>query len=150
MQVVYARCAGLDVHKKTSSACVSMSGGGEGAKRQQTRVFRTFTSDFLAGGLVEEQGVTHVAMEATSVRGVLEENVTVTGMVIPDVNILVHAYDLDSHGHERARRWWETTLQQPRPVRLPWVSSLGFIRIANPPRNIDESTRSTGCDRPCS
>jgi toxin-antitoxin system PIN domain toxin len=54
----------------------------------------------------------------------------VSGVLIPDVNMVVHAYDLDSHGHDRARRWWETTLQQPRPVGIPWVSSLGFIRIA--------------------
>ena len=50
-------------------------------------------------------------------------------MLIPDVNILVHAYNSDSRVHDRARRWWETTLQQPRPVGLPWASSLGFIRI---------------------
>lgn len=53
-----------------------------------------------------------------------------SGVLIPDVNILVHAYNLDSRGHDRARRWWEATLQQPRPVGLPWVSSLGFVRIA--------------------
>ena len=47
MQVVYARCAGLDVHKKTESACVSVCEP-EAAKRQQTRVFGTFTCDLLA------------------------------------------------------------------------------------------------------
>ena len=44
MQVVYARCAGLDVHKKTVSACVSVCEP-EAAQRQQTRVFGTFTCD---------------------------------------------------------------------------------------------------------
>ena len=36
MQVVYARCAGLDVHKKTVSACISVCEA-EGAKQQQMR-----------------------------------------------------------------------------------------------------------------
>ncbi|HRZ58438.1 MAG TPA: IS110 family transposase [Candidatus Paceibacterota bacterium] len=67
MQVVYARCAGLDVHKKTLSACVSVCEAG-GAKQQQMRVFGTFTSDLLAlADWLTEHGVTHVAMEATGV-----------------------------------------------------------------------------------
>jgi transposase len=67
MQVVYVRCAGLDVHKKTVSACVSVCEAG-GAKRQQTRMFGTFTQDLLRlADWLKEFGVTHVAMEATSV-----------------------------------------------------------------------------------
>ena len=67
MQVVYARCAGLDVHKKTVSACVSVCEAGE-TKWQKTRVFGTFTRDLLLlVDWLKECGVTHVAMEATSV-----------------------------------------------------------------------------------
>jgi transposase len=67
MQVVYARCAGLDVHKKTVSVCISVWEAG-GDKRQQTRVFGTFTRDLLAlVDWLKEQGITHVAMEATGV-----------------------------------------------------------------------------------
>jgi hypothetical protein len=43
MQVVYERCAGLGVHKKTGSACVSVCES-DGSKKQQMRVFGTFTS----------------------------------------------------------------------------------------------------------
>jgi uncharacterized protein len=50
-------------------------------------------------------------------------------MLIPDINILVYAYDADSSHHERARAWWETTLSGPRPVGLPWAVILGFIRV---------------------
>ena len=67
MQVVYARCAGLDVHKKTVSACVSVCEPGTN-KRQQTRTFGTFTGALLElADWLREQGVTHVAMEATGV-----------------------------------------------------------------------------------
>jgi len=67
MQVVYARCAGLDVHKKTVSACVSVCEVG-GAKWQKTRVFATLTQDLLMlADWLKQCGVTHVAMEATSV-----------------------------------------------------------------------------------
>lgn len=67
MQLMYPRCAGLDVHKKTVSACVSI---GESAptRRRQVRMFGTFTRDLLAlADWLKEQGVTHVAMEATGV-----------------------------------------------------------------------------------
>jgi toxin-antitoxin system PIN domain toxin len=50
-------------------------------------------------------------------------------MLIPDINILVYAYDLHSPQHERARKWWESTLSQTIRVGLPWVTALGFIRI---------------------
>jgi toxin-antitoxin system PIN domain toxin len=51
-------------------------------------------------------------------------------VLIPDVNILLYAYDLDAPQHLLARKWWENTLQQRRPVGLPWAASIGFIRIA--------------------
>jgi transposase len=67
MQVVFARCAGLDVHKKTVSACITVCEGKHG-KQQQTRAFGTFTQDLLKlVDWLKEQGVTHVAMEATGV-----------------------------------------------------------------------------------
>ena len=50
-------------------------------------------------------------------------------MLIPDINILVHAYNLDSPDHQVARKWWEGTLRQPRPVGIAWATCLGFIRI---------------------
>jgi len=67
MQVIYERCAGLDVHKKTVSACVSICEAA-GVKRRQKQTFGTFTRDLLAmADWLKERGVTHVAMEATGV-----------------------------------------------------------------------------------
>jgi transposase len=65
MEVLYRCCGGLDVHKKSITACVLWS---EGKKRKEKRRFGTFTEDLLK--LVEwlrECGVTHVAMESTGV-----------------------------------------------------------------------------------
>ncbi len=51
-------------------------------------------------------------------------------MIIPDVNILVHAYDSDFPCHEAARDWWEEVLNAGNVVGLAWAAILGFIRIA--------------------
>jgi len=65
MDVLYPRCAGLDVHKDTvvaSVRCVSPP------SHQEVRSFQTTTSDLFA--LVDwlaSHGCTHVAMEATGV-----------------------------------------------------------------------------------
>lgn len=50
-------------------------------------------------------------------------------MILPDVNILVHAYNSDSVCHAAAENWWERTLNGPRAVGLPWLTLLGFIRV---------------------
>lgn len=50
-------------------------------------------------------------------------------MIVPDVNVLVHAYNTDSPVHEAARTWWEDTLSDPAPVGLAWAVILGFLRI---------------------
>jgi transposase len=60
MQVMYERCAGLDVHKKTVVACVLTLTG------QETRTFSTMTGDLLAlADWLLACGCTHVAMEST-------------------------------------------------------------------------------------
>src|ERR1022692_3039046 len=44
--------------------------------------------------------------------------------------MLVYAYNADAREHVRAREWWERTLTQSRPVGMPWITALGFIRIS--------------------
>ena len=69
MQVVYARCAGLDIHKKTVSACISICEG-KRAKQQQTSAFGTFTQDLLKlADWLKDHGVTHVAMKLREFTG---------------------------------------------------------------------------------
>ena len=60
MQVMYERCAGLDVHKKTVVACVLTPEG------QETRTFGTMTAELLAlADWLLACGCTHVAIEST-------------------------------------------------------------------------------------
>ena len=46
MEVIYRRCAGLDVHKQTVVACARIAG--DGPLQQQVRTFETTTSGLLA------------------------------------------------------------------------------------------------------
>ena len=50
-------------------------------------------------------------------------------MIVPDVNLLVHAYNSESRIHPVARAWWEALLNGTQPVGLAWVAALGFIRL---------------------
>ncbi|MBM3525175.1 MAG: type II toxin-antitoxin system VapC family toxin [Alphaproteobacteria bacterium] len=50
-------------------------------------------------------------------------------MILPDVNILVHAHNADSASHAAARAWWDRCLAGPEGVGLAWSVILGFIRI---------------------
>ena len=51
-------------------------------------------------------------------------------MILPDINLLLHAYNSESPRHAAARQWWEGLLNGTRPVGLSWVAMLGFIRLA--------------------
>ncbi len=67
MRVVYERCCGLDVHKKTVVACVLISETDDPVRRQ-VRTFGTMTADLLAlADWLTSLGVTHVAVESTGV-----------------------------------------------------------------------------------
>lgn len=54
-------------------------------------------------------------------------------MIIPDLNLLLYAYNADAPHHVRARAWWEGLLNGRDPVGLPWVVGLGFIRLMTNP-----------------
>ncbi len=50
-------------------------------------------------------------------------------MILPDVNVLVHAHNADSAVHQAARRWWDACLAGTEGVGLAWAVMLGFVRI---------------------
>src|SRR6184192_3197964 len=94
MDVVYERCCGLDVHKKTVVACLLTPGVG-GRPKREIRTFGTYTRDLLAlADWLGEAGCTHVAMESTGsywkpiynlLEGVIDEVVVVNAAHIKQV-----------------------------------------------------------------
>ena len=69
-------------------------------------------------------------------------------MILPDVNVLVHAHNADSAVHASARHWWDECLSGSEGVGLAWAALLGFIRlttnrrvVANPLRVHDVMAR---------
>jgi uncharacterized protein len=50
-------------------------------------------------------------------------------MILPDVNVLVHAHNADSAVHQQARRWWDGCLSGVEGVGMAWATMLGFVRI---------------------
>jgi toxin-antitoxin system PIN domain toxin len=54
-------------------------------------------------------------------------------MIVPDVNLLVYAYNRDAPHHARAKAWWEGLLNAPEPVGLPWAVVCGFVRLMTHP-----------------
>jgi transposase len=67
MGVIYSRCCGLDIHKKTVVACLMMSEAGQPAVKT-IRTCGTMTADLLAlADWLHTAGCTHVAMDSTGV-----------------------------------------------------------------------------------
>lgn len=50
-------------------------------------------------------------------------------MIVPDVNLLVYAYNRGAPLHVGAKAWWEDVLSSEQPVGLVWVAVLGYIRL---------------------
>lgn len=55
-------------------------------------------------------------------------------MKLPDVNLLVYAYDEESRDHERALDWFERTLSGTETVAFAWHALVGFLRITTTSR----------------
>ena len=55
-------------------------------------------------------------------------------MIVPDVNLLIYAYDSSSPLHLRAASWWQACLMGEEPVLLPEVVVFGFVRVSTNPR----------------
>lgn len=54
-------------------------------------------------------------------------------MIVPDINLLVYAHNAAAPLHDPARRWWEDLLSRDALVGVPWVVSLGFVRLVTNP-----------------
>ena len=68
MEVLYPRCAGLDVHKKLIVACVRLIDGGRIVRKKER--FGTTTADLMRmAAWMTEHNVTHAAMQASESDG---------------------------------------------------------------------------------
>ena len=54
-------------------------------------------------------------------------------MIVPDVNLLVYAYNEAAPFHEQARRWWEGLVNGAERVGVPWLVAAGFVRLLTHP-----------------
>jgi transposase len=65
MDIVFERCAGLDVHKRTVVAC-RLTRDAHGTRRAETQTFGTTTSELLRlCDWLAEEGCIHVGLEST-------------------------------------------------------------------------------------
>lgn len=55
-------------------------------------------------------------------------------MKLPDLNLLLYAFDTEAEPHERARTWLEEVLSGTEKVCFAWTVLLGFARISTNPR----------------
>jgi len=55
-------------------------------------------------------------------------------VIIPDVNLLVYAYDSLSRFHAKASEWWAACLSGNQYVGISWAVALKFVRVWTNPR----------------
>jgi len=55
-------------------------------------------------------------------------------VILPDLNLLLYAYNPYTPQHDAARRWWEGAMSSDELIGMPFEVGFGFIRIATNPR----------------
>lgn len=59
-------------------------------------------------------------------------------MVVPDINLLVFAYNQAAPRHEAARAWWERLMTGREHVGIPWAVVFGFVRLVTHPAVLED------------
>lgn len=55
-------------------------------------------------------------------------------MIVPDVNLLIYAYDSSSPYHVAAAGWWKTCMTGTDEIGLATVVVFGFVRLCTHPK----------------
>ncbi|MEM7387425.1 MAG: TA system VapC family ribonuclease toxin [Verrucomicrobiota bacterium] len=55
-------------------------------------------------------------------------------MILPDLNLLLYAYNPHAARHAKALEWWQGAVRGPELIGLPHEVLFGFVRIATNPR----------------
>ena len=50
-------------------------------------------------------------------------------MIVPDVNLLVYAYNREAPLHNEARNWWAGLVNGTERVGIPWAVANSFLRL---------------------
>jgi toxin-antitoxin system PIN domain toxin len=61
-------------------------------------------------------------------------------VLLPDVNILIHAHRLEAPEHGRYAKWLEALAVGPEPFGLSELGASAFVRIVTNPKIWDEAT----------
>lgn len=59
-------------------------------------------------------------------------------MVVPDINLLVFAYNEAAPRHAAARGWWEGLMTGREHIGIPWAVVIGFVRLVTHPAVLEE------------
>ena len=54
-------------------------------------------------------------------------------MIVPDINVLIYAYDESIPQHKTFKKWWEEVISGDEPVGIPSVVLLAFVRLVTHP-----------------
>jgi toxin-antitoxin system PIN domain toxin len=55
-------------------------------------------------------------------------------MIVPDINLLIYAYDSSSPQHQKAASWWKDCMLGGEEIGLATVVIFGFVRLSTHPR----------------
>lgn len=55
-------------------------------------------------------------------------------MKLPDVNLLLYAYDVQSPHHLKSKAWLEEVLSGDEPIGFAWLVLIGFVRLTTHPK----------------
>ena len=59
-------------------------------------------------------------------------------MIVPDLNLLIYAYNDDAPLYASARSWWEGLMNGTERVGTPWVVAAGFVRLMTQPNVLND------------
>ena len=60
------------------------------------------------------------------------------GVIVPDLNLLIYAYNDDAPLYASARSWWEGLMNGTERVGTPWVVAAGFVRLMTQPNVLND------------
>jgi transposase len=128
MEILYPRCAGLDVHKKSVAACALTPDGGAEPKRE-IEEFGTTTAELRRlREWLRARGVTHAAMESTGVYWKPVFNILESGCELILVNAR-HVKQVPGRKTDKADCAWIASLLRIGLLEASFVPELAIREL---------------------